>query len=234
MIKIFTDGSSRGNPGPGGWGAIVSSESEVAELGGKEDQTTNNRMEMMAVIRALEYARQLSDASLQLSVAIYTDSAYVLNGATKWIFGWQKNNWKTAGKKAVLNQDLWEEMSDLLPSFSIKWNLLKGHAGIAGNERCDEIATAFAGGKKPKLYSGSLNDYTLNLSVSAPKTESKKSKTGSSGKKPYSYVSLVGGAFKRHATWAECEARVKGKPARFKKAFSAEDEEHIKAQWGVR
>ncbi len=262
-ITIFTDGSSRGNPGPGGWGAILIfsegknetndelriTNGEVFELGAGEKKTTNNRMELTAVIEALRFVSQKSDIhNSSFAIRIYTDSSYVLNGATKWMHGWKKNNWRTATKDPVLNQDLWEELASLLeseprshlgtksaevrPRLQIEWKLAKGHAGIAGNERCDVIATSFADGEKPKLYSGSVNDYSVSLLV-APTSKAKSNKLKpKSSAKAYSYVSSVNGVVKTHATWAECEKRVKGvSGTKFKKSFSAEDEKAIIASW---
>ncbi len=249
-ITIFTDGSSRGNPGPGGWGAILIfsegknetndelriTNGEVVELGAGEKRTTNNRMELTAVIEALRFVSHKSAIhNSSFAIRIYTDSSYVLNGATKWMHGWKKNNWRTATKDPVLNQDLWEELSEVLPLLQVEWKLVKGHAGIAGNERCDVIATSFADGDKPKLYSGSFDSYDVDVSVSTKHkqltTKNKKSKPKSSAK-AYSYVSSVNGVVKTHATWAECEKRVKGvSGTKFKKSFSAEDEKAIIASW---
>ena len=176
---IFTDGSSRGNPGPGGWGAIIcgergvhaKNEPDVTELGGAENPTTNNRMELMAVAKALSFLNDLGDkkniSSVGLSIDIYTDSSYLINGITTWVCGWKKNGWKTKTKDDVLNKDLWLEIDYLLSggsggshSQNIKWHHIGGHIGIVGNERCDLIATAFADGDKSfKLYEGSLAKY---------------------------------------------------------------------------
>ena len=157
QTSIFTDGSSKGNPGPGGWGAIISDGEKVVELGGREEHTTNNRMEMMAVIEALKYFFSHTD------VVIHTDSEYVAKGASLWLSGWKKKGWKTAAKKEVLNRDLWEEIDALLQKVSVKWNVVTGHAGVVGNERCDEIATAFADGEKPNLFTGLKKDYKIKL-----------------------------------------------------------------------
>jgi ribonuclease HI len=217
MITIFTDGSSRGNPGPGGWGAIVLNEDTVVELGGKEDSTTNNRMELTAVIQALESSPNEHDISL------YTDSAYVLNGATRWVKGWEKNNWKTSTKEDVLNKDLWQKLISAMSHKVINWHLIKGHAGTPANERCDVIATSFADGNPVVLYNGSRERYGVSVSISES-TENKKSKSKS---KAYSYVSLVDGEIKVHKTWEECKARVHGVNAKYKKAVSPADEEEI-------
>jgi ribonuclease HI len=217
MITIFTDGSSRGNPGPGGWGAIVLGNETVTELGGRENETTNNRMELMAVISALEFAGNEHEINL------YTDSAYVLNGSTRWVKGWEKNNWKTSTKDDVSNKDLWQRLISAKAHKVINWYLIKGHAGHAGNERCDVIATSFADNDPVVLYSGSRERYGVNTEiVGIPNTKSK------SKSKAYSYVSLVDGEVKVHKTWEECKARVNGvAKAKYKKSTSPENEEDI-------
>lgn len=241
-ILIYTDGSSRGNPGPGGWGTIVATHERVVELGGSEDPTTNNRMELQAAIAGLSFVRDLGSA---FSVDVRADSSYVLNGITKWVFGWQKNGWMNSKKEDVINRDLWEELvlavSDLkMSGCTIAWNYAPGHAGIPGNERADEIATMSADKMSPQLFDGARSAYAVDLTpvegdpkkLAAKKTKSKsKSK---SGVKAYSYLSLVGGKLMKHATWAECEKRVKGVPGtKFKKSTSAADEQEIIRAWGV-
>jgi len=149
-IIVYTDGSSKGNPGPGGWAAIISSQQLVAsiqEIGGREEMTTNNRMEMRAVIEAL----RLTPFAQDESVEIHTDSEYVLKGATLWIKNWQKNNWRTKAKKDVLNRDLWEEMLVELEKRNVEWKKVAGHSGHEWNDRCDEIATSFADGTHVSL-----------------------------------------------------------------------------------
>jgi len=231
---IFTDGASRGNPGPGGWGAIVVLGEKVHELGGGEKQTTNNRMELLAAIEALHLlSKKLSTNNHQLSATLYTDSSYVLKGATVWIHGWKKNGWKTKAKDDVLNKDLWKKFLNVSEGLKISWKLLLGHSGIPGNERCDEIATSFADGEKIKLYSAPLSKYSVDVSITgnsgSPKNHKLKPKSSA---KPYSYVSSVGGVVKTHVTWAECEAQVKGKSgALFKKSLSGQDEKNIIAKW---
>ncbi len=217
MTIIFSDGSSRGNPGAGGWGAIVLQDDKVEELGGREDNTTNNRMELTAVISALNSIPNEHD------ITIYTDSAYVLNGATRWVKGWERNNWKTSTKEDVLNRDLWEELVLVMSHKVISWHLVKGHAGTPANERCDVIATSFADKNPVVLYNGSRERYGVSISVSE-KTTNKKSKSKG---KAYSYVSMVDGKIKVHKTWEECKARVHGVNAKYKKAVSPEDEENI-------
>ena len=132
-IKIYTDGSSLGNPGPGGYGVVVvEKEKVIKEFGGYEKDTTNNRMELTEAIEALEYIIKNHKGD---SVTIYADSAYVLGGVTTWIHGWEKNGWKTANKKAVLNQDLWQTLITLVRVFegNLKWEKVKGHDGDIHN-----------------------------------------------------------------------------------------------------
>ena len=146
--RIYTDGACSGNPGPGGWGVVVyQANGAVHELGGYEPQTTNNRMELQAAIAALEYYNRSGQRE---PMTLYTDSEYVKNGITKWIQGWKRKGWKTSTGKAVLNQDLWEQL-DALHSARVTWQYVRGHAGDEGNERCDAIARAFALGKSPAL-----------------------------------------------------------------------------------
>ena len=133
-ITVYTDGACSGNPGPGGWGAVLKFNGNVKEISGGEDATTNNRMEMMAVIKALESLKEPCD------VELYTDSEYVKNGITSWIKKWVKNGWMTASKKEVKNRDLWEKIYSLTSEHTINWRWVKGHSGDPDNERCDLLA----------------------------------------------------------------------------------------------
>lgn len=135
-IKIYTDGACSGNPGPGGWGAILCWNGHEKELSGGELETTNNRMEMMAVIKALEALKKESSAT------IYTDSKYVKQGAEEWLVGWKARGWKSASKQPVKNQDLWERIDSLLQVHSIDFIWVKGHAGHEMNERVDKLAVS--------------------------------------------------------------------------------------------
>ncbi len=229
-VQIFADGSSKGNPGPGGYGAIVASDGRVQEFGGGEPHTTNNRMELTAAIVALA---SLSDS--RAKITLYTDSSYVVNGITKWVSGWQTNGWQTKQKKDVENRDLWEKLIAAASGKNITWNHVAGHAGIPGNERCDEIANAFATGTTPKLFSGNLTTYTIAIADLKPRhaLAEKKSRNKATA---YSYVSMVDGIVKTHATWSECEQRVKGVKGgvKFKKATNAEDEASIIQDWKQR
>jgi ribonuclease HI len=134
VVDIYTDGACKGNPGVGGWGALLTSGDHTRELSGGEPNTTNNRMELLAVIRALETLKRSCRAR------VHTDSQYVQLGISKWIHGWKKNGWKTADKKPVKNADLWRELDELAARHDIEWVWVKGHAGDAGNERADELA----------------------------------------------------------------------------------------------
>ena len=153
MITIYTDGSSRGNPGPGGWAAIILDDKSVKEIGGKEERTTNNRMELTGAIKALEAISNKQEA------VIYTDSEYVMKGITEWVHNWQRKNWKTAAKKPVLNQDLWQKLLEVCEGKDIRWKYVAGHSGDKLNDKCDEIATEFADSLNPKLYNGPKEKY---------------------------------------------------------------------------
>ena len=133
-VEIFTDGACSGNPGPGGWGAILRYQGTEKELSGGETETTNNRMELMAAIAALE------SLTRPVAVRLYTDSVYVRDGITKWIHGWKRNGWKTAAKKPVKNVDLWQRLDEATQNHAIEWHWVKGHAGHPENERVDQLA----------------------------------------------------------------------------------------------
>jgi len=134
VIEIYTDGACRGNPGPGGWAVLLSAGEQEKELSGAEALTTNNRMELTAVIRALEALRRPVRARL------YTDSEYVRRGISEWLPGWKARGWRTAARKPVKNQDLWECLDALVSGHSIEWHWVPGHAGVPGNERADRLA----------------------------------------------------------------------------------------------
>lgn len=138
QVEIFTDGACKGNPGPGGWGAVIRSGQHEKELSGGEAHTTNNRMELMAAIAALNALKR------PCHVTLTTDSNYVRDGITKWIHGWRRNGWKTADKKPVKNADLWQALIDAAEPHRIEWHWVKGHAGHPENERADTLASAAA------------------------------------------------------------------------------------------
>jgi ribonuclease HI len=134
VVDIYTDGACRGNPGPGGWAALLSYDGHEKELAGAETLTTNNRMELTAVIRALEALKR------PVPVRIYTDSEYVRKGITEWISNWKRRGWVTADRKPVKNQDLWQQLDALATAHTVEWHWVPGHAGVPGNERVDRLA----------------------------------------------------------------------------------------------
>jgi ribonuclease HI len=188
MISIHTDGACSGNPGPGGWAAIiVRPDGHVLELGGHESNTTNNRMEMMAVIQALKHIESLSGP-----VTIQTDSTYVIDGITKWISSWKRRGWLTAAKEPVKNSDLWKVLDAAVSSrvgHQVQWRWVRGHSGHDANERCDEIAVAFSRRKKIELYSGDLKTYSRHLTLAEGEANNKIEPV---------YLSLVDGSLERH------------------------------------
>lgn len=133
-VEAFTDGACRGNPGPGGWGVVLRAGAHVKELSGGEPSTTNNRMELKAAIEALTALKQ------PCSVALYTDSVYVRSGITEWLPAWRARGWRTAGRKPVKNQDLWQALADQAARHEVAWHWVKGHSGHPENERADELA----------------------------------------------------------------------------------------------
>jgi ribonuclease HI len=141
-VQLITDGACVGNPGPGGWAYILRYGEHKREMSGSEPATTNNRMELRAAIEGMRALREPCE------VEVVTDSEYLKNGITKWIHGWKRNGWKTASKKPVVNQDLWNELDTLVSQHQIQWTWTKGHAGHGDNNRCDELATAAARGIK--------------------------------------------------------------------------------------
>jgi ribonuclease HI len=233
-ILIFSDGACSGNPGPGGWGAIVATPNgEVQEIGGRSDQTTNNEMEMRAAVEALYHVQDV-----ELPVVFYTDSTYLIRGITQWVWGWIRNGWKTAEGKEVLNQDLWKELLSLTKSRGtagkIQWLYSRGHVGTPGNERCDEIAVAFSQKKWIELYRGPLLKYSVAIYDVPEDTTLPEMRPKQEKKQAYSYLSNLGGVICRHRDWASCERRVKGQSgAQFKKAMSAEEEPAILKAWGL-
>jgi ribonuclease HI len=233
-ILIYTDGACSGNPGPGGWAAVVAyPEGQVKELGGPKTQTTNNEMEMMAALKALVEVRNRTE-----DILIYTDSTYLIRGITQWIWGWRKKGWKTAEGNDVSNRELWEklafEVQDRKSKSAIEWKYSRGHRGIAGNERCDEIAVAFSQKKFITLYEGSLLKYSVAVYDLPPDEPLPEMKPKAEKVAAFSYLSLIGREVYRHSSWGSCERRVKGQSgAKFKKAMSSEDEKTILSSWGL-
>ena len=236
MIAIFTDGACSGNPGPGGWACIVATpDGRVRELGGGERATTNNRMEMSGVLEGLRAVAPLPGV-----VVVHSDSTYVIDGITSWILGWKRRGWKTAAGEAVKNEDLWRALDAAVAARGprgVEWRWVRGHDGHDANERCDEIAVAYSHGTSIELYDGPLLSYphgSLAPSEAAP-TPVRKKKSGKDAAPsgPATYLSVLDGKLERHGTWKECEARVKGRPAKFKKVKSAEEERATLKGWGL-
>lgn len=243
-IVVFTDGASKGNPGPGGWGVIiVTPAGHVTELGNGSPVTTNNRMELSGAIAALEHLRDTPGP-----LDVYTDSTYVIQGITAWVHNWRRKGWRTATGGEVLNREYWEALSELTEARgarTIRWHYVRGHVGIPGNERVDEIADGFATHTRITLYDGPLSGYDVAImdlpddtsvparSKPAAAGPSRGAKAGAKGA-AFAYLSYVDGKAMRHATWPECERRVKGRAgAKFKKATSAADQAEILRGWGV-
>jgi ribonuclease HI len=236
VIAIFTDGACSGNPGPGGWGSVIATpDGRARELGGGADATTNNRMEMTAVLEGLRAVAGLPGAAV-----VHSDSTYVLDGITSWILGWKRRGWTTAAGEPVKNEDLWRALDAAVAARGprgVEWRWVRGHDGHDANERCDAIAVAFSRRRPVDLYAGPLLSYpygSLAPSDAAPLPQRKKpagKSAGSGG--PGTYLSVLDGKLERHATWKECEARVKGRPAKFKKVRSSEEERAALKGWGL-
>ncbi len=232
-VVVYTDGASRGNPGPGGFGAVIVFETgKVVECGGHADVTTNNRMELQGAISALDtiFAREPKGTVL---VRVCTDSTYVLKGITEWIYGWEKNGWKTKTGDEVLNRDLWEPLVQKLRSMKmtrdVQFEKVSGHSGDFGNERADIVATAFADKEKIVLFTGEYADYEALFKESAI---NRPKKAGSNKGKAWSYVSQIGGSIYTDPSWELCKKRVDGvKGARFKKVTSEEEEATLIREW---
>jgi ribonuclease HI len=143
QVHIYTDGACKGNPGPGGWGVLLRFGDQEKELFGGEEQTTNNRMELLAVIRALQALTR------RCSAAVYTDSQYVQKGISEWLPGWKRRGWKTADNKPVKNADLWRELEAAVAGHDVTWHWVRGHDGHAGNERADQLANRGVPGRRP-------------------------------------------------------------------------------------
>lgn len=226
---LFGDGACSGNPGAGGWGAILiyPPGDQVVELGGGESQTTNNRMEILAILTGLKRALVDADPGSSCVVHVFSDSRYAIDGASQWVHGWQRRGWMTSTGEPVKNSDLWKEFLDVLrsmpPSWRLEWNHIAAHSGLEANERCDEIAVAFAKGKAIDLYHGALKSYGVNWQTRLA--------TGQS-ERPY-YLSLIGGEIYRDESWPQCQARVQSaRGAKYKKVKSQTEEAFVLKQWG--
>jgi ribonuclease HI len=234
----YTDGACSGNPGRGGWASIIlSPKSSVKEIGGAQNSTTNNKMELTAVIETLKILKPKSE------LILLTDSSYVLNGITKWIFGWRKNNWVNSSGEAVANKELWLDLFDLSRNFEIDWRYCRGHIGIAGNERADEIAVNFSKNNGNDLYFGSAANYGYDLlplpteeefpSYGNSKSNGNGNSKNSSKEKQY-YLSYSNGILRTHKEWGSCQASTQGiSGAKFKKVKNEDEENTTIKSWGL-
>lgn len=220
---IFTDGASQGNPGSGGWGAVISVTEEsadtgrVMELGGHLKETTNNQAELTAVIESLAWAKE----NTAQAITVYTDSSYLIQGITNWRYNWQKNGWTTRQGDPVKNKELWQELITTQKNIDVTYEHVEGHAGIPANERADDIATAFASKKTPDLFSGPVGDYNTSL---APETQK-------IADAPV-YISLVDNQVKQHKTWEDCKQRVEGVEAQYQKVKTVPERDELLSGWG--
>lgn len=213
---------------------IVAPDGKVVELAGREEPTTNNRMELGGVIAGLR-----AIAGMPGTAVVHSDSTYVLEGISKWILGWKRRGWTTAAGEPVKNEDLWRTLDALVAARGkggVEWRWVKGHAGHDANERCDELAVAMAKKKPVDLYTGPLLSYPHgSLAPSQPKALPARPKADRAAPdtRPAWYLSWLDGKLERHETWAACEARVKGRPAKFKKVRSEEEAAAAKRSWGA-
>ncbi|NJK78664.1 MAG: ribonuclease HI [Chloroflexaceae bacterium] len=223
MIRIVTDGACKGNPGAGGWAAlIIYTDNRIDELGGREPRTTNNRMELQAVIEGLRHV------PADVPVEVITDSKYVLQGATKWVHRWRQHDWQTVQGTSVENRDLWEALADLAGQ-RVQWQHVYGHTGDVYNERANTIAQAYAAGRTPPPRSVQLPTATEHTSDTGLLSRIEQARPA-----PTTYLSLVRGKVERHTTWDACKARTHGVPgARLKKCKSAAEELATVRAWNM-
>lgn len=222
---IFTDGASQGNPGSGGWGAVISvtekdkeaDTNRVMELGGHLKETTNNQAELTAVIESLAWAKE---NTIQ-SITVYTDSSYLIQGITNWRHNWQKNGWTTRQDDPVKNKKLWQDLIAVQKSLDVAYEHVEGHAGIPANERADDIATAFASQDTPDLFSGSVGEYDVSLSPETQKLANA----------PV-YLSFVDGEVRQHDSWPDCKQRVEGVEAQYRKVKTVPERDELLKEWG--
>lgn len=207
---IYTDGACSGNPGPGGWAYIYLSDGQVHEAGGAAKPTTNNRMEIEAVIQSLEFHLENNPKKI---IELYSDSTLLINACTKWLKNWIKNNWIKSDGAPVINQDLWQRLVPLLGKVKINFHHIRGHSGDFHNERADDIAVAYSKSGNIKLYHGPQSDYESFVDAVEEVDEStvKKSEVSFNGKLSFPcYVSFLDGKIESYASWGECEKAVKG------------------------
>jgi len=250
-IIIYTDGAARGNPGPGGYGLVLIDmhADEIVEKGEGYEHTTNNAMELLAVLRTLEiifFKKDRDRTYTQIPVHLYTDSRYVHQGITSWMHGWARNGWRKKDGEIIGNKELWQKVHTLaqdLADVPITYVHVPGHAGIPGNERADTIATAYADiDDNFSPYRGSSSEYTdYALLIQPPREEeltvmraSKKEQKKKTTGRPLGYLSYVEGSVYFDTTWNECKERVHGKKGvSFRKVMTESDIRDLLNTWGV-
>jgi ribonuclease HI len=231
MISIYTDGSCEGNPGRGGWAAIISQDGVMREIGGCEDYTTNNRMELTAVIEGL---KQTPPGT---ALELYSDSQYVLRGIQKWLANWKRRGWRTAAGKPVENQDLWQEL-DRVAGPQVSWHWVRGHVGDPMNERANTLAMQYC---HHAVKSSAKSHSTVTKSPATPtKVTDPSMPTITLGQPMLTpghypvYLSLVHEVLHRDRTWEQCSARVLGVAgARYHKVRSPAEEREVLIGWGL-
>lgn len=231
---LYSDGACSGNPGPGGWGYVLvdANENSVNEGGGFQPGTTNNRMEMTAVIEGFKQAQRQKIKNL----LVLSDSTYVIRGFTQWRFGWKKRNWTNQEGEPVSNQDLWQEMDRVSIGLKLEWKYVRGHQGTPGNERVDRIAVAFSKKEFITLYRDQNPASYLFDVFSIPEGEPLPEMKGNkpAANKNAFYVSYINGILTRHTDWPSCERSVKGQSkALYKKVNSEQELSEILKKWGV-
>jgi ribonuclease HI len=261
-IWIFTDGACSGNPGPGGWAYVArvpnGAKYEIYENAGYHPKSTNNKMELEAVCQALMWLGARENVEV-LPIVIFSDSSYVIQGITKWIHGWKKNQWKKSDGSPVLNQEYWQRLDRIVQALKqkISFRYVEAHAGNPANERVDEIAVAFSTLQEIALFEGSEELYTVDMVQSAERALARekqkpdtldmpdasftkiervaKPRKAQSGKKEFvQYLSFCDGKIERHDTWEQCETRVKKKSgALYKKIKNKAEEFEILKKWGL-
>lgn len=227
MWIIVGDGAASGNPGKGGFGAVViSPNGKVKELGGALNPATNNQMELQSLISGLEWVSESGNVAM---IKVVMDSTYVLDGFSKSLVNWKKNSWKTSAGQPLKNPEYWQKLDDLKSrlegcGFTFQYQLVKGHSGMELNERVDQIAVAFSIGKGIDLFSGDASEYPIGLSLDE-----------SQSKFEPVYLCLINGVLSRFKTWPECEEAVKGKTGvKYKKVTNRLQENELLTQWKLR
>ncbi|MBI4180283.1 ribonuclease HI [bacterium] len=219
-FQIYTDGATSGNPGPSGWGAVLISEGRREEIGGFEAHSTNNRMELTAVIEALRRVPENAGAD------VHSDSAYVVNGITQYIHTWRRNGFLTAAKKPVENRDLWETLDDLSGKRRVRYIKVEAHAGDPENERANDIAQAFSKGARVSLHSGTAD---------APARKKLRDVNAPAHLVFPAYIVFRGGSLTAYRTWDDCKTDVEGRRgARYKKCKTRKEFDYTLEKWGLR